>query len=43
MARTLALVASTPLRFALHDRLRIVVVSGCAIALIMADKALPVL
>ncbi|MFC3595381.1 hypothetical protein ACFOON_17250 [Novosphingobium piscinae] len=42
MARALALVAATPLRPALQDRLRMVIVGGCALALILADRALPV-
>lgn len=41
MARALALVAATPLRPALQDRLRLAVVTGCALALILADRALP--
>jgi hypothetical protein len=39
MVRTLALVA--PLRHALQEQLRIVMVTGCALALILAERALP--
>ena len=43
MARALALAVATPLRPVLQDRLRMVIVGGCAMALILADKALPIL
>lgn len=43
MARALALVAATPLRLPLHSQVRFVVVTGCALALILAEKALPAL
>ena len=42
MARALALAAATPFRWSLFDQVRFVVVSGCGLALILAEKALPV-
>lgn len=45
MAHALALIAATPRRLAhldvLPDALRVAIVCGCALALILADKALP--
>jgi hypothetical protein len=41
MAHTLAF-AATPIRILSADRLRMAVVSGCALALILAERALPV-
>ena len=41
MAHALAL-AATPIRYIPADWLRMAVVTGCALALILAERALPV-
>ncbi|WP_256385669.1 hypothetical protein [Novosphingobium sp. TH158] len=41
MARVIALSTSLPQRLAGHDLLRAAMVSGCALALILAGRALP--
>lgn len=43
MARALALVVTTPLRQPLASQVRFLVVAGCALALILAEQALPAL
>lgn len=41
MARALASFITPPLRQPLVDQVRFVIVAGCALALILAEKALP--
>jgi hypothetical protein len=41
MARVIALSASLPQRLGVHDAVRSMTVIGCALALILADRALP--